>query len=269
MIPDAPVRLAVALAVLTAPALAQSPPQAETRFSTGVMHLREGRVDLALDEFKKAVKEDSKNPYFQKGLGLAYAAKASKERETRRTPAGAAPSKEEAEAWKEAIACFRKALELNPYYTDVRNDLATALIGLGDREAGKKEFLGAFSDPTNATPEISARNLGQAYLEEKNYTEAINWFRASLNRNKKYSDPYLGMADALVASNRLDEAVAQLEAGVAEVPDDPALVLALGQALYKAGRFAEARTRLEETVQKDPAGPAGRSAADQLKALPR
>ena len=57
------------------PRLAQSPPDAELRFSTGVMHLREGRVDLALEEFKHAVKADPKNPYFQKGLGLAYAAK--------------------------------------------------------------------------------------------------------------------------------------------------------------------------------------------------
>jgi tetratricopeptide (TPR) repeat protein len=268
MMRQAPLRLAVLLATLAGPAVAQSPPQAETRFSTGVMHLREGRVDLALEEFKKAVKEDPKNPYFQKGLGLAYAAKASKAKEARKAPEAPA-SKEEAEAWKEAIACFQRALELNPYYTDVRNDLATALIGSGDREAGKKEFLAAFSDPTNPTPEISARNLGQAYLEEKNYPEAINWFRTSLNRNKKYSDPYLGIADALVASNRLDEAAAQLEAGVEEIPDDPALLLALGQVFYKAGRFGEARARLEEVVRKDPAGPSGRAAADELKALPR
>ncbi len=139
----------------------------------------------------------------------------------------------------------------------------------GDREAGKKEFLGALSDPTNPTPEISARNLGQAYFEEKNYPEAVNWYRASLNRNKKYPDPYLGIADALQATGRLDEAVAQLEAGVAEVPEDAGLLLALGQALFKAGRFGEARARLEEAVRKDPAGPAGRAAADQLKALPK
>jgi Tfp pilus assembly protein PilF len=244
----ASLRLAVALVALAAPALAQSSPEAETRFSTGVMHLREGRVDLALQEFKRAVKEDPKNPYFQKGLGLAYAAK---------------------REWKDAIAAFRKALELNPYYADVRNDLATALIGSGDREGGKREFLGAFSDPTNPTPEISARNLGQAYLEEKNYPEAINWFRTSLNRNKAYPDPYLGIAEALLASGRLEEAVAQLEAGVAEVPEDPGLLLALGQALFRAGRFGEARARLEEAVRKDPAGPAGRAAADQLRALPK
>jgi superkiller protein 3 len=233
---------------LAVPALAQSPPSAETRFTTGVMHLREGRVDLALEEFKRAAKEDPKNPYFQKGLGLAYASK---------------------REWKEAIACFRKALELNPYYVDVRNDLGTALIGSGDREAGKKEFVAAFSDPTNPTPEISARNLGQAYLEEKNYSEATSWFRASLSRNKDYPDPYLGLAESLVGAGRPDEAMAQLQAGLTTIPGDPSLNLALGQALFKAGRFAEARARLEEAVKKDPAGPAGREAAAQLKALPR
>jgi Flp pilus assembly protein TadD len=240
--------LVLALVALAVPSLAQSNPDAETRFSTGVMHLREGRVDLALEEFKKAAKEDPKNPYFQKGLGLAYSAK---------------------REWKDAIAAFRKALELNPYYSDVRNDLGMALVGSGDREGGKKEFLAAYSDPTNPTPEISARNLGQVYLEEKNYADAISWFQTSLNRNKGYPDPYMGLAEALLALGRTDEAVVQLEKGVAEVPGDPGLLLALGQALYKAGRFGEARARLEEAVRKDPAGPAGRAAADQLKALPK
>jgi Tfp pilus assembly protein PilF len=239
----------VLIATLTVgTALAQSPPSAETRFSTGVMHLREGRVDLALEEFKRAAKEDPKNPYFQKGLGLAYASK---------------------RQWKDAIDCFHKALELNPYYVDVRNDLGTALIGSGDREAGKKEFVAAFSDPTNPTPEISARNLGEAYLEEKNYPEAINWFRTSLSRNKEYPDPYLGLATALVGAGRLDEAIAQLEVGLEAIPGDPGLTLALGQIFFQAGRFAEARARLEEAIKKDPAGPAGRAAATQLKALPR
>jgi Tfp pilus assembly protein PilF len=242
----APTLLIVALAA--APALAQSPPSAETRFSTGVMHLREGRVDLALEEFKRAAKEDPKNPYFQKGLGLAYVSK---------------------REWKNAIECFRKALDLNPYYVDVRNDLGAALIGSGEREAGKKEFVAAFSDPTNPTPEISARNLGQAYLEEKNFPEAVNWFRSSLSRNKDYPDPYLGLAEALVGAGRLDEAIAQLEAGLEVIPGDPGLNLALGQALFRAGRFAEARTRLEEAVKKDPSGPAGRAAAAQLKSVPR
>jgi tetratricopeptide (TPR) repeat protein len=257
--PAAVLRLALVLLLPCLPALAQSSADAEMRFSTGVMHLREGRVDLALDEFKKAVKEDGKNPYFQKGLGLAYSAKA-----TRSTD-----PKSRDELWKQAIAAFRRSLELNPYYVDVRNDLAAALIGSGDRDAGKKEFLTAYSDPTNPTPEVSARNLGQAFLDEKNYPEAINWYRTSLNRNKEYTDAYLGLADALAAVGRPDEAVVQLETAVKEIPNDASLQLSLGQSLLRAGRFAEARTRLEDVVRKDPGGPLGRAAADALKSVPK
>jgi tetratricopeptide (TPR) repeat protein len=257
--PAAVLRLAAALLLSGLPALAQSSADAEMRFSTGVMHLREGRIDLALEEFKKAVKEDAKNPYFQKGLGLAFSAKATRTNEP----------KSRDELWKQAITSFRRALELNPYYVDVRNDLAAALIGSGDRDAGKKEFLTAYSDPTNPTPEVSARNLGQAFLDEKNYPEAINWYRTSLNRNKDYTDAYLGLADALAAVGRPDEAVVQLEAAVKEIPNDASLQLSLGQSLLRAGRFAEARTRLEDVVRKDPGGPLGRAAADALKSVPK
>ncbi len=246
--PTWPTLLLVACLGLSTPALAQTPPDAELRFSTGVMHLREGRVDLALEEFKRAVKEDPKNPYFQKGLGQAYAAK---------------------HDWAAAIAALRKALELNPYYVDAKNDLGYALIMSGDREGGKKVFVAAYGDVMNPAPEITAYNLGRAYLEEKNYAEAINWLRSSLNRNKSYAASYLLLAEALVASGRPEEAVTQLETGVREVPADPELVLGLGRAYLKVGRFAEARLRLDEAVKADPSGAVGRAASEQLKALPR
>lgn len=219
----------------------------EARFSTGLIHLREGRIDLAIEEFKKAVKADPKNPYFEKGLGQAYAAK---------------------RKWSDAIDSFRKALELNPYYVDVRNDLGTALILAGQREAGRKEFLTAFGDPTNPTPEISARNLGQAYYEDKNYGEAASWFRTSLGRNKSYADAYLGLADSLNASGRPEEALSQLEAGTKEIPDDAELMVALGHGYLKAGRFTEARARLEAALRKDPGSLAGRRASQLLKDVP-
>jgi Flp pilus assembly protein TadD len=227
---------------------AQSPPEAEMRFSTGVSHLREGRVDLALEEFKRAVKDDPKNPYFHKGLGQAHAMK---------------------KEWPEAIAAFRRALELNPYYVDTRNDLGYALIMSGDREAGKKEFLAAFSDPMNPAPEISAYNLGRAWLEEKNYIEAGNWLRSSVARNKAYALPYVLLAETLVVTGRTEEAVAELEAGVRELPNDPELLLALGRAYLKAGRVPQARIRLDEAAKADPVGPFGRAAAEQLKTVPK
>ncbi len=221
---------------------------AEMSFNSGLAHLREGRSGLALEEFKKAVAGDAKNPYFYKGLGLAYASE---------------------RKYGEAVEAFRKALAINPYYVDVRNDLGSALMLSGKRAEGKAEFLAAFNDPTNPTPEISSRNLGQAYLEEKNHAEAFNWFRTSVSRNKAYPDAYLGLSDALQGLGRIEEAVVFMQTAVRECAEFPALRLTLGEAYFKAGRFHEARKELEEVRRKDPAGPLGRRAADALKQFPK
>jgi Tfp pilus assembly protein PilF len=244
------IALAVALAFSTTAAGAQTQggSDAEARFNAGLTHLRDGRPKLALTEFQSAIKQDPKNPYFHKGLGLAYAT---------------------LKRFGDAADAFRKALELNPYYTDVRNDLGMALVLAGKRQEGKAEFLAAFNDPTNPTPEISSRNLGQAYYEEKNYAEAANWFRSSLNRNKEYADAYLGLADAFVALGRPDDAVTTLETGAREAPTSTAIQLSLGEAYYRAGRFADARARLEDARKKDPSGADARRAAELLKHFPK
>jgi tetratricopeptide (TPR) repeat protein len=237
----------VALAALL-PALAGAQAaDPEATFNAGLNHLRENRPELAVEAFRKAVREDGKNPYFQKGLGQALLA---------------------THKYDEAASSFRKALELNPYYVDVRNDLGTALMMSGHRTEGKNEFLTAFNDATNPTPEVSSRNLGNAYVEEKHYPEAINWFRTSMNRNPNYPDSYLGLADALIASGRMDEAISALEAGVKECPQNPSLLLSLGEAYSRVGRLADARARLEEARRRDPVGASGRRAAELLQQFP-
>ena len=195
-----------------------------------------GPPDLALEEFKKAVQGGPQEPVLPQGAAAtAYLRQAAKCDERDRRPSA-------------------RRLELNPYYVDVRNDLGTALILSGKRDEGKKEFLTAFNDPTNPTPEISARNLGQAYFEEKNYPEAINWFRTSLNRNKSYPDAYLGLADALVAIGQARRGAADAGGGGQGDARRRGLQLALGEAYSRGGPLGRGAHRLEEARRKDPAG---------------
>jgi len=238
----------------------QPKPDADSMFNAGLAHLREGRPSVALEEFKKAIKVDDKNSLYYKGLTVAYSQLAD------RCLAGDNGCREG--RLKEAIDAARKGLELNPLYIDMHNDLGTALLKLGKRDEGKRELLLAFNDATNPYPEVSARNLGQATFEEQNYTEAINWFRTSIGRNKTYPDAYLGLADSLLATGRPDEALLSLEAGVKELPAHPALLVALGEAYQRAGRLNDARTKLEEASRHDPGGPAGKRALELLKGLP-
>ena len=232
-------------AVLAAAAWAGAQTQdGEAHFNNGLTHLREGRSSLALDEFKQAIKQNGKNPYFYKGLGVCYL---------------------QMGRYPDAVSALRRSLQLNPYYVDARNDLGTALLMSGKREEGKAELLAAFNDPTNPTPEISARNLGQAYLEEKRWNEAASWFRSSVGRNPQLVDSHLGLSDALHGQGRTEEAVRAMEEAVRAVPDQPALLVALGEAYYRAGRFHEARERLEEAKTKDRTGAVAAKADALLK----
>jgi hypothetical protein len=47
------------------------------------------------------------------------------------------------------------------------------------------------------------------------------------------------------------------------------MLVALGEAYYRAGRFDEAKPRLETVAAKDPGGPAGRRAAELLQKFPK
>src|ERR1051325_12183870 len=120
--------LVLALAVSGPAVAAAQGVDPESSFNAGLNHLREGRPAMAVEAFRKAVREDGKNTYFHKGLGQAYLATGK---------------------FDDAVSSFRKALELNQYYVDVRNDLGTALILSGRRNEGKNEFLAAFHDATN------------------------------------------------------------------------------------------------------------------------
>lgn len=238
------VSLAAVTVLAALSAGAQQQDGGEGHFNIGVNHLREGRNALALDEFKKAVRLDPKNAYFHKALGLCYM---------------------QMRKYGDSVDALKKALQLNPYYVDARNDLGTALILSGKREEGKAELLAAYNEPTNPSPELSARNLGQAYLEERRYQEAASWFGSALGRNKQMVDAHLGMAESLLGMSRLDEAQRALEEAVKANPESPELLLSLGETYYRVGRFNEARARLEEARTKDRTGAVSRRVADLLK----
>jgi protein O-GlcNAc transferase len=230
-------------------ALAQTTaPNPETHFNLAKAHLDAGRAQLAVEEFERALKQSPKNPYYLKGLGVAYL---------------------KLNDYQRAIDCFRKAIEISPYYIDLRNDLGTALILAGRREEGKQEILTVYHDPTNTTPEVSARNLGQAFFDEKRYEEALSWYRTSAARNPKYPDAHIGIADSLVALGRIEAAILHLEQAVNDTGEYYSLVLALGEVYLRAGRFTDARKRLEQVSSQSESAAAARRASELLKRIPQ
>ena len=251
-------------ALVATPGEAQSQQQeaaAEIRFGAGVRMLRDGFPDRALIELEAALRIDPKNAFYMKGMGVAYMSLAD------RCKAGDNGCR--STNLKKAAEFAQKAVAANADYVDARNDLGIALLRLGKRTEGKAELARAFADPQCPTPEVTAWNLGQAFLDEKDYPQALTWFQAALNRNKSLAAGYVSAADVLVLIGQADAALAQLEAGVRETSGNPAVQLALGDAYVRAGRYQDARSAFEQVIKKDPTGPNGRLASTRLKAIPQ
>ncbi len=249
-----------ALFLVASPVVAQDP-EAEIRFGAGIRMLRDGFPERALAEIQEALKKDPENAFYLKGLSVAYSQLADK---CKATDSGCRNGH-----LKKAVETAQKALAFNPDYVDARNDLGIALLRLGKRTEGKAELAKAFVDPQCPTPEVTAWNLGQAFLEEKEYSEALTWFQASQNKNKTLAATYVSIADVLLTLGQPEAGILQLETGMKETTGNTALHLALGDAYLRAGRFQDARAAFEQVIKKDPLGPSGRQAVERLKGFPR
>jgi len=253
-----PLAALVALLAFASPVFAQDP-EAEIRFGAGIRMLRDGFPERALSEIQQALKKDPKNAFYLKGLGVAYSQLADR---CKPNDSGCRNDK-----LKKAAEAAQKSLELNPDYVDARNDLGIALLRLGKRTDGKAELARAFADPQCPTPEVTAWNLGQAFFEEKEYSEALTWFQAAQNKNKSLAAPYVSIADILLINGQLENAIVQLEAGLKETAGNTVVHLTLGEAYMRVGRFQDARAAFEQVIKKDPSGTTGRQAAEKLKGL--
>jgi type IV pilus assembly protein PilF len=222
--------------------------EADMAHNGGLTYLTSGRADLAIEQFKKAISLDAKYYHAYKGLGIAYV---------------------QMKNFKEAEKAQRKCLEINPDFADARNDLGGTLISMGRRDEARKEWIVAYASPFNPSPDQTAWNLANSYVDDNNVAEATRWYQAALQHNPKYAPAHVGLASMLVAQNRLDEAIADLESAQQAAKEDGLIAYSLGTAYYKAGRFAEARTQLETVVKKDPKGTEGRDAAEMLKHFPK
>jgi len=234
---------------LATPAIAgTNTAESDLAYNSGRNFLADGRAELAVEKFKKSIELDDKNYFAYKGLGIALAKLTN---------------------YRDAERAQRKCLDLNPDFADARNDLATTLMLMGRREEARKEWMSAHARPFNPTPDQTATNLGQSYLEEKNYAEAGRWFQKALQQNESAGRAYVGLGASLMEQNRLDEAISTLENGSNKMSGDPELLFTLGDAYYRAGRFGDARTKLEAAVKGDPVGAFGRRAAERLKHFPK
>jgi len=104
---------------------------------------------------------------------------------------------------KEAIKCFRRALELNPEHYE------------------------------------SMHNMGVAFAAIKEFERALECFEKTLDYAPYFYASHCGKSEALASLNRFEEAADAARDGIQEDPNEPIAHADLGFAYLKLGRFEE------------------------------
>ena len=150
----------------------------------------------------------------------------------------------------EAIADFRKALDLFPNYADAHLDLGVALAQKGRLHEAVAHYQAALAIRPGF--EDAHINLGNALAQAGHVDQAVAHYQQALTTQPDNARIYFNIGDALAKTNRVDEAIANLQKGLQLLPEFPDAHNNLGLLLLRQGRVDEAISHFQQALQLQP-----------------
>ena len=138
----------------------------------------------------------------------------------------------------EAVACYRRALELKPDYAEAHNNLGIALKDQGKLD----EAIACYRRALELKPDYAEahNNLGNALKDQGKLDEAVACYRRALELKPDYAEAHNNLGNALKDQGKLDEAVACYRRALELKPDYAEAHNNLGNALKDQGKLDEA-----------------------------
>ena len=167
--------------------------------------------------------------------------------------------------FSKAIKTFKRALEIDPTYTDASVGLSIILNDLGKYEEGKQVFVEAQAqldkkagknDPF-IDEKLSSKHeeLADLYYQYKRYNEALEQLFKAQKLSSRKSEITMRIAEVHVQIGQTDRAVKDLRALIREYPHFIPARLKLGVIYYNANNIAEATEQWENILMRDPQHP--------------
>ena len=210
-------------------------------------HFREGNTRVAESLLQQLLLSDAKNPEVFHMLATIYYDQGK---------------------FNKAIRTFRRALEIDPTYTDASVGLSIILNDLGRYEEGKKVFVEAQEALTrkSATVDTYAQEklalkhdeLGELYFQYKRYDEALEQYQRALSMSTRKPELRMKIVECHMRRNAGDdqtEAMRELKGLVNEYPTFVPARLKLGLLYYNSRQVVAAIEQWETVLLRDPEHP--------------
>ncbi len=136
---------------------------------------------------------------------------------------------------EEAIAAYRREIELNPDISWSHHNLGEALAKLGQFE----EAIAAYRRAIELNPDFSwsYHHLGDVLDRQQQWEEAVVAFRRAIELNPEHFGSYCGLGQSLGNLGQLDEAIAAYRQAIAINPDVDWIHPIIGDALLKRSQL--------------------------------
>lgn len=164
--------------------------------------------------------------------------------------------------FNKAISTFKKALEIDPSYTDAAVGLSIILNDIGRYEDARKVFEDAKNlldqKKQTSSPDINIQfsdkhaELADMYLQYKRFDESAEQYQRAIALTSNKVDLTLRLTECFVQAGQRDKAIRELKALLSAEPRLAAPRLKLGLILYNSHHIAEAVDQWENILRFEP-----------------
>lgn len=164
--------------------------------------------------------------------------------------------------FNKAIRAFRRALELEPTFTDASVGLSIILNDIGKYDEGRKVFeearellnkQSANDDPyLNEKFSIKHDELGEMYFHHGRFKEALDQYYKALSLSNRKPELTMKLVECYVRLDEGERATKELRALIKDYPGFLSARVRLGKILYEAGDVQAAIEQWDATTHRDP-----------------
>jgi Tfp pilus assembly protein PilF len=167
----------------------------------------------------------------------------------------------------DALEHYRKALELDPKYTEVHNAMGATYLEMGKWDEAIQEFNLVLKDDLYLTPFFVHNNIGFAYYKKGDLNNAVESYRKAIGMNPNFGLAHYNLGIAYRDGKKTSQAIAAFRQATSLAPSLLDGHFQLGKLYFETGKKAEAQKSFQEVVRLAPQSEAALMARQYLDVL--
>ena len=218
---------------------------AEGYYTRGLSYLQEKNYEMASAEFNRSIQRDSnfKRSYYGLGIISDYQGK-----------------------YDEAAKYYQTAIDKDPDFSEAYNALGVIYLKQKKWKEAIRAFNRALDNKLYTTPHIPYLNLGDLYMELKEYDKAAEAYRES-KRFVNTEWTIIKLGTALFEAGKIKEAIAEYQEGIGLAPQNANMRYSLAIAYLKAGNKKSALMEFRKAAELAPKSDLAQKANEYIMTL--